>query len=239
MKVLGVKIDNFSKKETLRKVEDFLSENKIHQIVTVNPEFILRAQEDEEFKNILNDADLSIADGAGIWFAFLRHLKYLKTRITGIDLMLEILRLAENKNLPVFLVSHKNALSSWEETRDAILKTHPDLKIDGDLVGTECPFGCQSSKSIGDWAIVFCNFGAPHQERFIHSLKSLGQSKIRVAMGVGGGFDFLTGNRRRAPKILRKIGLEWLWRFVGEPKRRAGRIWNAVVIFPIRVLLNK
>ena len=57
-------------------------------------------------------------------------------------------------------------------------------------------------------------------------------------MGVGGSFDFLTGKKKRAPKFLQKIGLEWLWRFLQEPKYRAKRIWKAVVVFPIKIIFN-
>ncbi len=231
MDILGVKIDNLSKKEISEKVGFFLEKEKFHQIVTVNPEFILEAQKDNEFKDILNGADLNVADGAGIRFAFLRHCKLLKARIAGIDLMQEVLSLAKGDNLSVFIASYTGALSSWKEARDAILKKYPGLHVDGMDLDTKCPSEFAVSSDI-----LFCNFGAPHQEKFIHSLKTLNQSKIRLAMGVGGSFDFLTGKRKRAPKILQKIGLEWLWRFCGEPKRRAKRIWNAVVIFPLKVM---
>lgn len=231
MKILGVKVDNFSKKETLEKVEGFLAEDEFHQIVTINPEFILQAQKDAEFKNILNGCELNVADGVGIWFAFLRFGKYLKNRITGVDLMLEILKIAENKKIKVFLASYGGALSAWEEARAAILQIYPALEVSG----ANLDRGAEFCSLITDNCIVFCNFGAPSQEKFLNKLKN---AKIRLAMGVGGSFDFLTGKRKRAPKFVQIMGLEWLWRFLGEPKRRAKRIWNATIIFPIKVLLN-
>ena len=99
MNILGVRIDNLSKKEVLEKIEYFLSDGRFHQIVTVNTEFILQAQKDEDFKSILNTTDLNIADGVGIWFAFLRFGKLLKARIAGVDLMYEILRIVNEKRL--------------------------------------------------------------------------------------------------------------------------------------------
>ena len=122
MDILGVKIDNLSKKEILEKIEYFLNEPKFHQIATVNPEFILEAQKNEQFKNILNSCDLNIADGIGIWFAFLRFGKYLKSRITGADLMLEILKMANDRRLGIFLACRKDGLSSFEETKKSINK---------------------------------------------------------------------------------------------------------------------
>jgi len=86
--------------------------------------------------------------------------------------------------------------------------------------------------------IVFANFGAPYQEKFLNSLKSAKNSKMRLVMGVGGSFDYLTGKIRRAPVFTRKIGLEWLWRLIQQP-RRIKRIWNAVIIFPIKIIFQK
>ena len=77
-KILGVRADNLSSQEILEKVNFFLEENKFHQIATINPEFILRAQKDQEFMNVLNVCDLNVADGMGINFAFWRQCKKLK-----------------------------------------------------------------------------------------------------------------------------------------------------------------
>jgi len=129
--ILGIKIDNLTETEIRQKVESFLSEDKFHQIATINPEFILTAQKNSEFKDILNACDLNIADGFGIQLAFLRYGKFLKHRMTGADLMAEILQIANEKRLPVFLVANKNGLSSWEETGDALLKIYPKLTIAG------------------------------------------------------------------------------------------------------------
>jgi N-acetylglucosaminyldiphosphoundecaprenol N-acetyl-beta-D-mannosaminyltransferase len=85
------------------------------------------------------------------------------------------------------------------------------------------------------YEILFCNFGAPHQEKFLNSLKS---AKIRLAMGVGGSFDYVTGKLQRAPRAMRIFGLEWLWRLILQPKRWR-RIWNAVIVFPIKIILFK
>ena len=86
-----------------------------------------------------------------------------------------------------------------------------------------------------NYELFLCNFGAPYQEKFINSLKN---DILWVAMGVGGSFDYVTGKTKRAPKIMRIFGLEWLWRLILQPKR-IKRIINAVIIFPIKVILNK
>lgn len=232
MDILGVRIDNFSKEEILEKIEKFLSEDKFHQIATVNAEFILRAQEDEDFKNILNECDLNIADSISIKYAFLRFGKILKARIAGIDLMHEILKIADEKKMSVFLAASKTGLSNWEETRDALSKIYPNVRFSG---GNIDPMITDHRLPMTDCRVIFCNFGAPEQERFIKSVKD---DIMGLAMGVGGSFDFVTGKAKRAPIWMRYFGLEWLWRFIQEPRYRLKRIFNAVIIFPIKVLFS-
>lgn len=257
MEILGVRIDNYSKKEILEKIGFFLTEDnrstisgekvlgKLYQIATVNPEFILRAQRDTEFRGILNKSDLNVADGVGIWYAFLRFGKKLENRIPGIDLMQEILEIANRRSLTLFLAIHKNGLSSFEEIKQVLNKKYPNIKVSGQN------FDPAKSKKfinevVGD--VVFCNFGFPMQEKFINLLKNKQNSslqlsgsrgKIRLAMGVGGSFDFVTGKIKRAPFRMQKLGLEWLWRLFQEPRYRFKRIVNAVIVFPIRILFNK
>jgi N-acetylglucosaminyldiphosphoundecaprenol N-acetyl-beta-D-mannosaminyltransferase len=232
MEILGIQIDNLSKNEVLKKVESFLSEDRFHQIVTVNPEFILEAQSDWEFKNILNNADLNIADGIGIRYAFLFFGKWLKYRIAGANMLHEILKIANDKKLSAFLAVNKNGLSLYEETKKAFFKLYPDIDFDGaDIDPSDINY---RSEAI-NYRLLFCNFGAPHQEKFINSVKN---DTIRLAMGVGGSFDYVTGRIKRAPKIMRILGLEWFWRLILQPKRWK-RIWNAVIVFPVKVIFSK
>jgi N-acetylglucosaminyldiphosphoundecaprenol N-acetyl-beta-D-mannosaminyltransferase len=160
--------------------------------------------------------------------------------------MMEILHLAEKKNIPVFLAARKDGLSTWQETKEAILKKYPKLsilgknifchpRVGGDPVSGLEVFSLDYRLHGNDNFIVFCNFGAPHQELFLNSLKN---DNIRIAMGVGGSFDFLTGKMKRAPVFMRRIGLEWLWRLLQQPQKRWKRIWNAVVVFPVKVIFG-
>lgn len=275
--LLDVRIDNLSKKETLEKVKYFLSEKNFCRVATVNPEFILLAQKDGEFKKIINRCDLNIADGFGIKLAFWKSGKNLKSRITGVDLMLEILKIASQNKDSIFLAANKNGLSNWKETRDAILKIYPDLEISGadldlqSVISAKAAYlsglpdgkasrkGIQRNKqnliknigsrfhgndigenknninNIYNYDILFCNFGAPFQEKFINLLKN---GNMELAMGVGGSFDFITGKIKRAPLWVRNIGMEWLWRLILQPKRFK-RIFNSVVVFMWKVIFKK
>jgi N-acetylglucosaminyldiphosphoundecaprenol N-acetyl-beta-D-mannosaminyltransferase len=233
MEILGVRVDNLSRQEVLEIIESFLFDGKFHQIATVNAEFILQAQKDAEFKSILNESDLNIAESISVKFAFLRFGKWLKTRMAGADLMHEILHVANEKKLSVFLVANKNGLSSYEETRDALSKIYPDIGFNGNDIN---PSDSTYKPSAISYKLVLCALGSPSQEKFINSLKN---DILGVAMGVGGSFDFATGKIKRAPKIMRSLGLEWLWRFILEPRYRFRRIINAVIVFPLKVMFSR
>ena len=228
MDIIGVRMDNLERREILEKISRFLDEDKLRQIATINPEFVLKAQKDEEFKNILNNCDLNIADSIGIKFAFWRLGKKLKCRMAGIDLMQEIFKIANERKLRIFLAAKSGGLSSWEETKSAILKIYPNLEIDGANLDKNTKYQIQNTK----YQILFCNFGAPYQEKFLNSQKC---GKIKLAVGVGGSFDYLTGKTKRAPKWMQFFGVEWFWRLLLQPKR-IGRIFKAVLIFPIKIL---
>ncbi|EKE18655.1 MAG: hypothetical protein ACD_9C00268G0002 [uncultured bacterium] len=239
MEILRVKVDNLSKKEILEKIEFFLNEKGFHQIVTVNPEFILQASKNEKFREILNSSALSVADGIGLKYAFARFGKWLKCRIAGIDLMHEILKIANDKKLGVYLAVNKDGLSAFDEIKLSLKKRYPELEIDGAMFDPLGAYEIQNTR----YKILLCNFGAPYQEVFINSVKN---DSIRIAMGVGGSFDFITGKVKRAPKIMRILGLEWFWRLALQSwndkeflRKRWKRIFDAIIVFPIKIILAK
>jgi N-acetylglucosaminyldiphosphoundecaprenol N-acetyl-beta-D-mannosaminyltransferase len=159
--------------------------------------------------------------------------------MVGIDLMQKILKIASEKNLSIFLTANSGGLSSWEETASVIKKLYPNIQISGVNVDPRAIQEMNYEAGIMNYEIVFCSFGVPYQEKFLHSLKNQKNGKIRLAMGVGGSFDYLTGKVRRAPVLWRQFGLEWLWRLILEPHYRFKRIFNAVIIFPIKVIFAK
>jgi len=231
MKLLDISITEDSCDAILTRVKTFLAEPKFHRIATVNPEFLVLAEKDPTFKQSLKSADLCVADGVGIiWAGLLQGKK--ATRFPGTDLLNEVLFLAERDGHAVYLAIKKDGLSSYEEIRVALLKKYPNLSVSGTDDESD-NFG-NWKLEIGNSAIVLCNYGAPMQELFLANLKEVGVAS-RVAMGVGGAFDFLTGKQTRAPRCLRAIGLEWLWRLILQPKRWK-RIWNAVIVFPFLLL---
>lgn len=228
----GVPVSILLKKEILSRIRSYLNENSFHRIATVGPEFLLRARRSKRFHANLLKADLRVADGFGITLAGWMYGKH-SPRFPGADLLHEILKEAEKRNLSIFLAIKKGGLSSFGEIQAALLKKYPKLKVTGE----EFVLPVNNQQLTINSSIVFCNFGAPDQEYFLESLRGRSES-VRLAMGVGGAFDFLTGKLPRAPRVFRVIGLEWLWRLFLQPSRWK-RIWRAVVVFPVFVIKEK
>jgi len=234
--ILGVKIDNLTTARALQKVEDFLKDGQQHYIVTPNPEFLVLAQKDEEFRQILNQADLAICDGIGLIFASWFLLQPLKQRIAGTDLMEKVCQRAVSRKWPVFLLGDKED-GLVEETADKLKKKYPGLEIESlnEILGCFEEKITESVSLVDNRpAVLFLALGAPKQEKWIaENLRKI--PSVKLAMGVGGAFNFISGQVPRAPKFLRVIGLEWFWRFCCQPWR-IKRIFEAVIVFPYLVI---
>jgi len=232
--ILGVNISGISKDEVLNKVRNFLNDWRQHFIVTPNPEIILKAtSQDEELHYILNHADIALADGIAIKIAARFYGKKIK-RITGADMTLEILKLAEGENKRVAVFNWARGLSTGMEIKQVLGAKFPRLETfvqDIELTGFD------DFSAVAKFApdIVFCALGAPYQEKFIY-YNLIKMPSARLGLPVGGSFDFLTGKVKRAPLLMRKIGLEWLWRLIQQPKRIL-RIYRATVVFPYRFFI--
>ncbi len=225
--ILGVKIDNLDENEILEKIEGFLNSSKQSYLTTPNPEFLVQAQEDKEFNKILNQADISIPDGIGLILASLFLGQPIKKRIAGVDLMELICQKAANQGYSVFLLGGKKGIA--EKASFKLKEKYPGLEIDF----------CQNESVLPkkEPVICFVALGAPKQERWIkNNLNKM--PSVKLAMGVGGAFDFISDNIKRAPRGIRKIGLEWLWRLALEPWR-GKRIFRAVIVFPYLILKSK
>jgi len=239
--ILGVDVAKVRRREFLRIAADYLDQTeRQYFIVTPNPEIILKATADEEFFYILQKADLALADGTGLFFAALIQGHFLR-RIPGSDATLDILKIAQKNKYKVAVIKDDTSLSSAEEIDKALQNKFPGLPVLILTVSNENQNPTPTPNQLDvlnefQPRIVFAAFGAPAQEKFIyHNLKKI--PSARLAIGIGGSFDFLTGKIRRAPKLFRRFGVEWLWRLALEPKRRIRRIFNAVVVFPSKVMI--
>lgn len=263
--ILGVKFDNVTLKEALEKAISLAKSSTQHYVATPNPEFLLEAQKNPEFKKVLNESDMNIPDGTGILWAtkyfditknshsktikILKWLisllsvtfypKYIRTilkeRVTGADLMEQICKNAGANNLKIFLLGAKE--STVEKVKEILESKYHGIKIAGVFSGTpkiEDEHTIIEKVKNSEAQSLFVAYGAPQQELWIHrNLHKI--PNIKLAMGVGGTFNFIAGIRKRAPKFMQRTGLEWLYRLFQEPSR-AKRIYNATIKFSILVL---
>jgi N-acetylglucosaminyldiphosphoundecaprenol N-acetyl-beta-D-mannosaminyltransferase len=230
IEILGVKINNLSEKEVLQETEKIMEGPKQCYLVTPNPEFLVLAQKDEEFKEILNQADLAVPDGIGIIFASRFLKRPIQQRVRGSDLMEKICCLANQKKWRVLLLGGRHKVA--EKTAIFLEKRYPGLLIE--ILSEENP----KAKGIPSGpSVLFVAFGAPNQEKWIARHLSL-LPEVKLAVGIGGSFDFFSGRIRRAPLFFQRIGIEWLWRLALEPWRYK-RIIKAVVVFPWLILKKK
>ena len=237
IKILGIKIDKLTSKEVFEKIESFLLSDSQHYIITLNPEILLETQKDEEYFYILNNADLSVVDGMGLKFAGLVTGNNLE-RIPGVDLTEKILQVAEDKKLKVAVLNWNRGLSKKGDIEKALIKKYSNLKfvvenIERDFANfTKTESFTHLQKFEPD--ILFVTLGAPDQEKFIyHNLNKI--PSVKLALGVGGSFDCISGKIKRAPLIFQKLGVEWFWRLIMQPQRWK-RIYNAVIIFPYKFI---
>lgn len=221
--ILGVKIDNLTMDETLERIGNFLNSDRQHYVVLPYSEFIVRAQKDEEFRKILNEADLSLCESRGLWLVSRFLAEPFKEAIAGVNL---IRRLGGR----LFLLGGKMGVA--EEAKE---------KLDTEIVGAE--HGYQDFDRLiekvnkAEPNILLVGLGSPRQEKWIYeNLKKM--PSVKVAIGVGGAFDFVSGRIKRAPKFFQKIGVEWLWRLILQPWR-IERIYNGVIKFSWLILKCK
>ena len=198
--ILGVKIDDINIDRAVNTVEGWLKKPGKYYIVTPNPEFLVTAQDNQEFKNILNGADLAIPDGVGL------KLAGIKNTIAGTDLMESLVELAAEKTYTIGLLGGKEGIA--ERTAECLKRKYPELKIS---------FLAARDFAIPATNILFVAFGHPKQEYWI--AENLDKIPVKVAMGVGGAFDYISGAVPRAPGWIRGLGFEWLFRLVVQPWR--------------------
>ncbi|AZO94086.1 WecB/TagA/CpsF family glycosyltransferase [Halocella sp. SP3-1] len=220
IEILGVQIDQIKMEAAVKRVDKYINahDNKRYMIVTPNAEMIVMAYDNPGFADILNRADLSVPDGAGVVLASHILTLPLEERVAGFDLMGKLLKLAQEKDYRVFFLGGKDSV--LEKALNKIKNNFPGLKIAGSHHGYLDPaltFRLIEEINGLDVDILFVGMGVPLQERFLND--NLANLKVKVAMTVGGSFDVLADEVKRAPRWMQTLGLEWLFRLIQEPSR--------------------
>lgn len=232
--ILGIPVDALTREQAVQRIVGWLGMDGQHHIATPNPEMLVAATRNAALADALKATDLNIPDGVGLLWAAKRAGTPLPQRVTGVDVMTDVCAMSQG---PVFL------LGAWGTTAEragyALQKRNPHLQIAGTYAGS--PSAAEEQHIVerinaSGAKAVFVAYGVPSQELWIR--RNLARMPgVRIAMGVGGAFDFLAGNRKRAPRALQRLGVEWLWRLLQEPSRLR-RILTATVVFPRMVLAS-
>ena len=218
--IMGVQFDNLTREEAARAGERLLAENKFHYVVTPNPEFLLAAEKDPAFLEVLNGADLVLPDGVGVVYSAKILGRPLKGRVPGIEFAEDMLACLDKAGGRLYLLGAKPGVA--EEAGLRVLERFPNIV----LCGTQDGYFKDEEAALLKVAaarpeLLFVCLGAPKQEKWMARWGR--HTGARLAVGLGGALDVFAGNVERAPESWRKLGLEWAYRLKKEP-RRAGRM---------------
>ena len=234
MEILGVRVDLIRSQEIPSIIDGFFRNGKQNMIATPNAEMLVHAHQHPEFRALLNSADINVCDSMGVLLASWFFGNPIPERITGTDLVPMLCQAAVTQGKRVYFVGGLagSAESAAKKMQQQFLGL--DTAFDGtweinattvDRINAAAP------------AILIVAFGHGKQEQWIREYISQMPS-IKIAIGVGGALEYHAGTIARAPRFLRRIGFEWLWRLLREPKRFS-RILTAVFVFPFLVLTKK
>ena len=222
--ILGTRIDACAWEPLLGRIMRWAREGQSRMLCLCNVHTLVTARYDQQLAGALQHADLRLPDGAPLAWLMRRRGWIEQQRISGPDLMWQVIREAEKQQLPVFLLGGTPAALS--QLRRALMHAYPQLKLAGShsppfrmLSATEQRgIGAQINRSGA--RIVLVGLGYPKQEIWMASQRG---TISAVMLGVGAAFDFHAGHLRRAPLAWQGMGLEWLYRLLQEPRRLARR----------------
>ena len=224
--ILGIPIHNVTLEKSVTLICDMAMSSKSHHVVTVNPEFVMLAQKNPEFRRVLCDASLALADGIGIIWAAKILRQPVSEREAGVDTVLSLARAARENDLSIFLLGAAPGVA--EKTAVILQEQNPGLRIAGTYAGSprrEEEDQICAMIEVTHPDILLVAYGPPRQDLWIARTRQ--RLQIPVAIGVGGTFDFIAGVTKRAPKWVRAIGFEWLHRLIREPYR-----WRRMLTLP-------
>jgi N-acetylglucosaminyldiphosphoundecaprenol N-acetyl-beta-D-mannosaminyltransferase len=261
--IAGVQVDAITKDETLERIGEYVRSGQPHHLVTTYSEFIVEAQANPAYREVLNGAALSLPDGVGILWAakflsmprrepiivFLNWLGSLasivlspqsvrtviKEQVSGSRLIWDIAELAQKNNYSLALVGGNDSVAA--QAAYELKGRFPGLRVNLAISGGY-PF---DEKTVSEIAhsqsdILLVAYQPPKQEMWL--AENLKELNVKVAMGLGGTFDYLSGKKSPAPEWMHKIGLEWLWRLITQP-HRIKRMWRAIPVFSLIILKYK
>lgn len=241
-----VNINDLNLREALDKIHSLLKAGGKHLVVTANPEIMVRAACDPEYKKVLQSASLILADGIGIVMAsYILGQPLKKGKLAGVDLIEGLIKRSVVDRFSIFIAG--STVDVLNKTTHNLRLKYGNINIVGQYsaIKTNKDFlfynkNKEEQELISQIQftkpdILLLAFGYPRQEIWLN--KHLDNLPVKIGIGVGGSFDYLSGAIKRAPEIFRRLGFEWLWRLLIEPWR-IKRIFKAVLVFPYLVMVE-
>lgn len=216
--ILGVNISTATVPEAVLMISDTISFGNKMSVFTPNSEIILSAYKDADFKKVINSASLCTADGIGVIYASKIFGTPIPERCSGYDISLELIKQMAKSGSSLYLFGASPGVA--ETAKKKIEERNPGINIVGFHDGY---FDAEEEKNIISDInlkkpnVLFVCLGSPKQEKWIYD--HLSELDINIAIGLGGCLDVYAGNIKRAPQIFIKLGLEWFYRLIKEPKR--------------------
>lgn len=232
--LLGLNVDTFGFEEAVQRAKNLVDGRKVAQIITINPEMFETASKDNDFANIIKEADLVIPDGIGVKLAL--KLNGVNTeRIPGIDFARRLLDEAAVNNIPVAIIGAKEEvivkavqnLTKEISGLNIVYYHNGYFNNDNEIyeeINTKSP------------KLILVAMGSPRQEKFIYNAKKVLNPALMI--GIGGSLDVWSGMVKRAPKLFQTMGLEWLYRTITQPSR-IRRIFPTLPVFLIKSLTKR
>ncbi len=237
IEMMGCQIDNLTMSETLHTIEGFIKTGKPHQHVVVNVDKLVKAHKDANLRQIINDCALINADGMPVVWASRLLGKPLKERVTGVDLFEALMRRSAEKGWRVYLLGAREEVVS--EVKSRYEEKYRGLTIAGYRNGY---WKADEEESVVDEIrasqadVLFVAISSPKKEQFLG--RYLADMQVPFVMGVGGTFDVAVGKVKRAPVWMQRIGMEWFFRFIQEPRRLFKRYFIDDMAF-LKLLVNE
>ncbi|MCA9912257.1 MAG: WecB/TagA/CpsF family glycosyltransferase [Anaerolineae bacterium] len=219
IQILGLPVDRITYEDWLGLVGQWVQRrDRVYHVCTTNPEFMVIAQKDVNFANILRRADLCLPDGVGLMLAAQVLKTPLIERVTGSDGILALSEAAAANGWSLFLLGAAEGVA--DEAAGILQETFPGLRIAGTYAGSPAPEEEDAIVAMVNAAqpdLLLVAYGAPQQDKWI--ARNSPRLNVAMAMGVGGSLDFVAGRVPRAPEWMRRYGLEWLYRLYKQPWR--------------------
>ena len=221
-KLLNTWVDNLDMEETVAAVEQMIASDRKSYVVAINVDVVMKIEEDPYLKKVVDEADMVLVDGKPLVWISRLHGNPVKAKISGSDLVPVLCQKAAEKGYRIFILGGKDGVAKAAETR--LQRMYPEIQIAGVYAP---PFGFEKNEielnlinaMITDAHpdILITCFGCPKQEKWIY--ENIDKYDAKVSVCAGATVDFLAGTVKRAPRWMSDHGLEWLYRFMQEPRR--------------------